>query len=209
MANMKKVTVTGTYRKHSGDVEDYEVVGYCPDVGEDKILAAVQNRYIEIWLKDAGISGVKNVRQTFIDKIEDSDKPLSCSGKEIKQLTAIELQDFAVLKDLMEIPKIQSTSLKTLQARAIIAYERTQGNHYTIDTRLTDLPDVFVDGVVVDVEENTLTEEDLVLFDRIMVDIENKRARIFDLRSMCKKLGIKFTPKDNADTLIAKIKEHY
>ena len=206
---MKKVTVTGTYRKHSGDVEDYEVVGYCPDVGEDRTLSAVQNRYIDSWLRDAGISGIKNVRQTFIEKIEDSDKKLSCAGKEVRELTAVELQDFAVLNDLMEVPKPNAISLKTLQARAIIAYERKHGNNYPVDTQLKDLPEVVVDGVATVEDEIILTEEDQVFFERVMQDIEANRAKIFDLRSMCKKLNINFTPKDGTSILVEKINSVY
>lgn len=209
MANMKKVTVSGTYRKHDGDVEDYTVSGYVPDVGEDRTLGAVQNRYIEHWLKEAKISGVKNVRQTYIESIEDSDKPLSIIGKEIRELNAMEIQDFAVVNDLMEIPANKAISLKTLQARAIIAYERKQGNIYPIDTQLKDLPEVFVDGEIVKEEVIEITLEDQIAFDRIMQDIDAGRAKIFDLRSMCKKLGIKCSPKDGTAVLVEKIKQSY
>jgi len=209
MTNMKKITVSGTYRKHDNSIEDYTVTGLMPEVDEPYVMPAVQNRYIDLWLKNAGIAGVKNVRQTFIDNIEDSQEKASFVGKNVKDLTAIEIQDFAVLKGLMEVPKIQSTSINTLRERAIIAYERTQGNIYPIDTRLKDLPDVIVDGDFVQEAIVSLLPEDLAAFDRIMQDIENNRAKIFDLRSMCKKLGITFSPKDGGNVLIEKIKKEY
>lgn len=85
-SNTLKVTISGSYKKASGDVEDFEnVTGIIPRIAEDKAQQMVIRRYAFIWVgkaKKAGVidekkyPAVQRIRQVFIDSIDDTYMPV-------------------------------------------------------------------------------------------------------------------------------------
>lgn len=127
-----KVTISGSFKASDGEIESFDrVTGIIPRIdtechGEEKISKADQmviKRYAQIWIgqarkkdtDEAKYKRVQKVRQVFIDSIDDNDEQpdavLSYVGKDIMEMNAEELQDFAAANDLSAVPMYRSGSL--------------------------------------------------------------------------------------------------
>lgn len=134
MSNTIKVTMSGSYRVANRQIESFDnLSGLMPNLDEDKATQMAVRRYAKIWISQAKLEDgspkykhVANVRQVFIDSIEDNeDNPkdlLSYVGKDITEMNFEELQDLAAANDLSAIPLYKVGSLATARRIAFSEY---------------------------------------------------------------------------------------
>ena len=155
---MLKVKIEGDYYTHSKTMEFFTLEGVIPDVPvkdeeggvhEGMVLSHMQNRYFWLWSKDAGLKGVSTLRTCSISSISEVNGKPSFVGKNIKDMSWVELQDLAVAHNLLEVPHPQVYSLKEAREKAYQVYSRDILGR-EIDPRdpgysYLKLPDLFVD----------------------------------------------------------------
>jgi len=134
MSKTIKVTISGSYRSANRQIESFDgVVGYMPNLDEDKATQMAIKRYARIWVSkelnkdgDPKYKHISNIRQVFVDSIEDNEeKPnavLSYVGKDIMEMNFEELQDLAAANDLNGIPLYKTGSLATARRIAFSEY---------------------------------------------------------------------------------------
>lgn len=134
MSKTLKVTISGSYRSANRQIESFDgVVGYMPNLAEDKVNQMAIRRYARVWVAqaknkdgDPKFKYIANIRQVFVDSIEDNEeKPnavLSYVGKDIMEMNFEELQDLAAANDLNGIPLYKVGSLVTARRIAFSEY---------------------------------------------------------------------------------------
>lgn len=134
MSKTLKVTISGSYRSANRQIESFDgVVGYMPNLSEDKVHQMAIKRYAKIWVSqeknkdgEPKYKHIANIRQVFIDSIEDNEeKPnahLSYVGKDIMDMNFEELQDLAAANDLNGVPLYRIGSLITARRIAFSEY---------------------------------------------------------------------------------------
>lgn len=134
MSNTIQVTISGSYRVASRQIESFDnLTGLMPAIDEDKATQMAIKRYAKIWVSqakdkdgNAKYKHIDRIRQVFIDSIEDNeDEPdavLSYVGKDIMEMNYEELQDFAAANDLMGVPLYKTGSLATARRIAFSEY---------------------------------------------------------------------------------------
>ena len=206
---MLKVTVSGDYRTSGGkegNVVDFEsVTGLMPDcdLDENGILSHVKVRYLGKWIKEDKryTARFADARTTYIDKIEAVSGAPSCIGKNIKDLSWDELQDLAVLKNLLRIPLVHSTDLRAARETAYLQYAK----HILmndIDTKkesynFLKLPAIIVthDGIVAAAEEQKSNEAMIASEQEAsVVDTNDTTFTLEELKKIAKERGVKYPP---------------
>lgn len=145
-----KVVISGSFKASDGDIESFDrVSGIIPALstevtGKEKVSKAAQmiiKRYARIWVTQARKKApdgtltdepkykrVIRIRQVFIDSIdENDDQPnavLSYVGKDIMDMNAEELQDFAAANDLSAVPLYRAGDLVYARRVAWSEYAR-------------------------------------------------------------------------------------
>lgn len=138
MVNSLKVTISGSFKTATGDIESYEnITGIIPPLDEDKAQQMVVRRFAKIWITQAKKMGpdgkltdeprfkrISRIREVFIDNIEPNDdaRRLSYVGKSIMELNFEELQDMAAAKDLAAVPLYKLGSLTHARRVAFSEY---------------------------------------------------------------------------------------
>ncbi|MFA5116368.1 MAG: hypothetical protein WC486_03710 [Candidatus Omnitrophota bacterium] len=151
-----KVTVSGDYRtsgKLGSDIVDFEgVVVMMPECHEDFIMPNVQNRLLQIAIKNDKryTQRFEMFRSVYIDKVEKVDGKPSVVGKNIKELSWEELQELACYKNLRLIPAYRGTDLRYAREVAYAEYSKhILGKEIDREAKgynFAELPDLFVDG---------------------------------------------------------------
>lgn len=222
-----KVTISGSYRNSKREVFDFEnVTGIIPAVEEDLAAMHVRGRYALPWVKGATDpktgeklypERIEDMRQVFIDNVEEVDADLSFLGKDIKEMSFEELQDLATYKDLRTIPlpkELSGVSLREMRVAAYAAYsdaffgtdlakEKDQaGFNYAA------LPALVVEGASRRDPTVKLTNEEVLAQEEKKMDIGStpkSNMTIDELRKIAKSKNIAFTQNTSFDDLYNKI----
>ena len=204
---MLKVTVSGDYRTSGGKegkIVDFEnVVGIMPDceLDENGVLSHVKARYLGQWIKLDGryTARFAGARTTYIDKMETVPGVPSCIGKNIKDLSWEELQDLAVLKNLLRIPLTHLTDLRSGRETAYLEYSK----HILlreIDTKaetynFLKLPAIIVthDGITA-APEVKQDNEAVISAEQDNASTEDTNFTLEELKKIAKERGVKYPP---------------
>lgn len=118
-----KVKIYGDIKKSNKEIAEYELEGIIPYCDEEEAQSVCINRYAPLWLKKKGISYI-NLITCYLDEdeMEEIDYDFSLIGKDIKEMTAEELQDLAVIKKLRGIRLYNQYSLRESRLRAYQEY---------------------------------------------------------------------------------------
>lgn len=118
-----KVKIYGEIKKTNKEVEEYELEGVIPYCNEEEAHSVCINRYAPMWLKKKGIA-YSSLITCYLDEdeIEEVDYDFSLIGKDIREMTAEELQDLAVIKKLRGIRLFNKYSLRESRLRAYQEY---------------------------------------------------------------------------------------
>ena len=207
---MYKVTVSGDYRTSGGkegNIVDFEgVTGIMPECGTEKdpmdnegiVLSHVVARYLSAWIRaDKRFTArYADNRTTNIDKIERVPGTPSCIGKDIKTLSWEELQDLAVLKNLLRIPLVHAVDLRSAREIAYVQYSKlilgkdinTNNEEYSF----LKLPALKVSSDGIAQPEEQLSNEEALAQEQ---ESQPQGAFTIDeLRQMAKDKGIQFHP---------------
>jgi hypothetical protein len=210
---MLKVTVSGDYRTtdRSVIIDFDKVSGVIPNIPidcdeeqmEGWILSHVQNRFVGMWINaDKRYNKRFNsIRTCFVDKVEEVDGEPLCIGKDIKEMTAEELQHLAVSFHLPMIPKAK-TSIRSAREVAYIEYcknvlgkkiDKTAENY-----KFALLPPIFVYNKVVKVAGKKIKSQEEIIRDEVegkenVIDETLPTALSMDeLKTIAKQKGVKF-----------------
>lgn len=137
---MLEVTVSGSYRTSGGsegDVVDYdEVKGVMPECDKKMVLSHVVNRYLGKWIASDKRYKARFSRhlKTYIMDISTNKDKSGIIGKDIKTLGWFELQDLAVMCNLLAIPSPNKVSLIQAREKAYLEYsEKVLGRKIPTD----------------------------------------------------------------------------
>jgi len=194
-----KVKTSGTFINRRNEIEDYQgVEGVMPFVEDDGIvLSALRGKYMQYWLRDKGFN-VKSIREVYIDSIEETEKDFSYVGKNINDLSLMEIQDLAVAKELL-IPS--KGGLAYLRKRAYMAMY----NHL-FKTNLTDVDQI--EGLTEEIVINKKLEKKPVKvitpeksIEMEIKSINKEKYTLDDLKTILDKKGIKYHHRAGFDKL--------
>lgn len=219
---MLRITVSGDYRTNGGkegNIVDFEnVVGIMPDcnLDENGILSHVKARYLAQWVKDDKryTARFASARTTYIDKVEKVAGTPSCIGKDIKSLSWEELQDLAVLKNLLRIPLEHSVDLREARETAYLEYSKLilmeEINTKAPGYSFIKLPALKVEHEGMAVLEDKQSNEDAIAAEQENGDINSvpggdQTFTIEELRKVADAKGIKYYPATGKKKLYAMI----
>lgn len=195
---MLKVTISGDYRTSGGahgDIIDFEgVVGVMPECDEAMIQSHVMNRFVGAWIKASGKYAARfNSRRTcYVDKVEKIAGKPSCIGKDIKALSWDELQELAVVKNLLQIPLTHATDIRAARETAYLQYsEKILGKKIDTNTKkynYAELPKLVVEAEGVAEPEAKLSNSEAIAG----AQEESGEFTIEELRKLAKEKGIEF-----------------
>lgn len=221
-----KITISGSYRNSKREAIDFDgVTGIIPFVDEDLAKMHVQSRYARVWIKNAKDAEggklyperIEDMRQTFIDSIEVVDANFSFFGKNIKEMTAEELQDLATYKDLRVIPLPKEASGADLREIRTVAYAAYSdaffGTNFMKDKdqegfNFATLPALVVEGAQRRDPTIKLTNDEVLQKEQERMDVASTpkaNMTIDELRKLAKQKNIPFSQNTGFDDLYAKV----
>jgi len=221
-----KLTISGSYRNAKHEAIDFEnVTGIVPVVEHDLAVYHMQSRYALRWIKAALTSDgdkmyperVDDMRQTFTDNFEEVDVTLSFLGKNIKDMTADELQDLAAYKDLRTIPlpqEVSGVSLRELRVAAYAAYSDAFNGTSLMKEKdqegfnYATLPALVIAGEARRDPTVKLTNEEVLELEQKRMDVSStpkSNMTIDDLRKVAKQKNIQVSANMGFDDLYTKI----
>lgn len=221
-----KITISGSYRNSKREAVDFEnVTGVIPLVEHDLAAMHVRGRYAHPWVKKATYKDgnklyperIEDMRQIFIDSIEEVDANLSFLGKDIKTMTAEELQDLATYKDLRTIPlpkEISGSDLRDMRVQAYAAYSDAFNGTTLMKEKdqegfnFASLPALVVGGAPRRDPTIKLTNDEIIELEQKKMDIGStpkSNMTIDDLRKLARNKNIPFTNSMGFDDLYSKI----
>lgn len=203
-----KVIISGSYKTANKEVIDYQNVGgFIPFTEPDKAIQMIQKRYAPMWIrKDPKYTkGLKRMRETFVDKMEEVEHKFSFEGKDIGEMTFEELQDVATLKDIRAVPKYKSGSLKNAQTVAYVLYSNaslgTEYDYKEAGFTIYDKPPLKVDEAYEYIESDSLDPEIAM-----KKEFDGEQTLTFDeLKAEAKKRKIAFNPNIGYNTLYNRV----
>mgnify|MGYP003385335116 CR=1 FL=1 len=219
-----KITISGSYRTADHKVVDYQAVsGIIPFCDEDVAFMHIKSRYAPIWITTDGRyqkDRVYSVRETYVDSIEEIEHEFSYVGKDIKLMTAEELQDLATAKDLREIPLWRKGSVRHAQNIAYAQYSKLvlgkKIDHRKEGFNVAKLPPIIVgaeirkdttrkmtnDEYLSRAETNNVSDSDEFEDD----ELEDETALTLpELKEIAKRKGITFHPTIGRDALYKRV----
>jgi len=218
-----KIVISGSYRSAEHKVVDFtSVAGVIPFCDEDVAFMHLKSRYAPIWItsdtryqKDR----VYSVREVYVDSMEEVEHEFSYVGKDIKLMTAEELQDLATAKDLREIPLWRKGSVRHAQNIAYAQYSKLvlgkKIDHRKEGFNVAKLPPIIVGGEIRrDTTKKITNEEYLSRSETKNVDsdddfedelVDETALTLADLKEIANRKGIKFHPTIGRDALYDKI----
>jgi len=241
---MLKVTISGSYRTASKEIVDFEgVTGLIPFVDEEHAKFHVRSRYALPWVKSAVYTTgekkgekiykerIEDMRQVFIDTIEEVEGIPSYIGKNIKELTFEEYQDLATAKDLRRIPlpkEISGVDLREMRSMAYMDYASTvlgmddspkldEKRPLPVEQRINPgiagynfakLPDIVLEGGVRVDTRKKVTNEELLELEANTTNLTEKpgsNLTLEDLKTLAKQKNIPFHPNIKFDALYEKL----
>lgn len=131
-----EVTISGSYKATDNEVESYDGIKcIIPYLSSEKATQMTIKRYAKMFISRAlkadgetpKYKRIAKMREVFVDSIDEveSEEPLSYVGKNVLEMNAEEIQDFAAANDLAAVPLYKVGSI--VQARRI-AYAEYANN---------------------------------------------------------------------------------
>lgn len=166
---MLKVTCSGAFRnnKEMNDFSDFEII--MPDCPEDWIKSNCINRCFVRMAEKVFKKRVDSIHSLYVDTVEKDYKPEgkkikpSCCGKKIKSLTWDELQDFAIMFCLREIPKFREGDLRHAREIAYREYiSKINGQNIAESFNFAVAPDLVVPDVATKIAEYPGNAKDIM-----------------------------------------------
>lgn len=128
-----EVTISGSFKATDGEIESYDAVKFVmPVLSPEKAEQMARKRYAKMAvgfaMKADGetpkYKRVAKMREVFIDSIEEveASAQLSYIGKNVLDLTAEEIQDFAAANDLTAVPLYKVGSIVAARRIAYAEY---------------------------------------------------------------------------------------
>ena len=209
-----KCTISGTYKDHKGEIKDYEADGVIPFTDEGKAHQACKNRFAKMWLAQQGTS-IKKIRECFLDEVEEVDHKFTFIGKDIKNMSAEELQDVAVYTNI-KVPAYKSTSIRNMRMKCIENYmlqvklAPEEKVAKVMELSLKEIPKFVIDETVEPLVEQKTEVQDLAeSMAEYGVDIqtedEKKEYTLSTLKDLAKAKGIAHSPAIGYDKLYARV----
>lgn len=151
---MLRVICSGAFRnnKEMNDFSDFEII--MPDCPDDWIKSNCINRCFTRMGEKVFKKRIDSLHSLYVDSVEKNyktkDKELkpSCCGKNIKNLTWDELQDFAIMFCLRAVPKFREGDLRHAREVAYREYlEKINGQVIQEKFNFAAAPDLIVPDV--------------------------------------------------------------
>lgn len=207
------VTISGSYNNGKREIVDFQnVTGVIPmTASEELAVAAVRNRYAEMWIAadKRYPERIGNVREVFIDSIEETTAEFGFIGKNITDMTYEDLQDLATAKDLRGIPLYKNGSLRESQGRAYAEYgNKVMGmdvDHRAEGFNVMKQPALIVDGHPKANTPKQFTNEEILAQEQASTSTGRPSFSRTELEQMAKEKNIRFNPAIGDDKLYAKI----
>lgn len=128
-----EVTISGSFKATDDEIESYDGVKcIIPALSTEKAEQMVRRRYARMFISKVmkadgetpRYKRISRLREVFIDSIDEveSSEPLSYVGKNILEMNAEELQDFAAANDLTAVPLYKVGSIVNARRIAYAAY---------------------------------------------------------------------------------------
>ena len=216
-----KLTLSGSYRTSNQEVVDFEnLTGIIPFCDEDIAYQAAQRRYAKMWLTAARDEDGEKMyparldvlRECFMDDCEVIEHDFSFIGKDIREMTAEEIQDLAVAKDLKTVPLFKDGSLRSARAKAYVVYsEIVMGmglDEEEVERELAKLPPLIVkDAKPIRDTRPKITNEEMISQEQKNTSTLAPRQTmsIDDLKAIAAEKGIVYAPNIGYDALYKKI----
>jgi hypothetical protein len=221
-----KVTISGSYRDAKKDLIDFEnLVGIVPEADHDVAAMHVRDRFAAMWLAEAKDKDgeklykerVDSIRNVFIDNIEVVEHNFTFFGKNIKEMSEIELQELALYKDLRRVPlpkRISGTDIRDMRVTAYCAYSDLEHGTDMLKDKdqpefnFASLPELVVTGKGRKDTSGKLSNDDVLEQEQRKMEVSAtpKSNMTFDqLRKTAKDKGIPFTQSTSFDDLYKKI----
>lgn len=201
-----KVTISGDYLSEDKKHIDFQgVVGIVPALEDDLLLQAVRTRYAAMWLLNSKEypARIKKLRGCYVDSQEAIEHNFSFVGKDIKEMTYEELQDFAAANQIRRIPLYKNMPLRQCRAIAYVEYankvngmrlsEKSEGFDFAKLPKLVATEEIHNDRVFVKNNEQVLEEEAK----------QTSALTIEDLKQILTERGVQFDKRLGFDKLYA------
>lgn len=150
------ITCSGAFRNNGEMIDFSELKLRMPACSDDWIQSNAMNRCFARQAEKTFKKRVDCLHSLYIDEVDkesNKDKP-SCAGKKIKALDWDQLQDFAMMFCLREVPLYRSCDLRSARARAYREYcEKILGQKVSENFNFAEAPDFVVPDVAVKVAE--------------------------------------------------------
>jgi hypothetical protein len=132
-STLLELIISGSFKATDGEIESYDGVKcLIPNLAPDKANQMVIKRYAKMFvsreLKADGETPkhkrISKMREVFIDSVDEveSTTPLSYVGKNILEMDAEEIQDFAAANDLAAVPLYKVGSVASARRIAYAEY---------------------------------------------------------------------------------------
>jgi len=207
-----KLTFSGDYKATNGDIFGYDGVEVVIPFQEVDIATLhARARHLPMKLNqmaakkggELALKAIKNVRNSYVDSVEEVEHEFSFEGKDIRTLTFEEIQDVAVMFDLREVPLYKIGGLRH-QLNSLYGIYSTKIEHKPVNHKeeyfsVNDMPPIFV-GKAHKVQREvkpTFTEE----APEVQTDSLEALKRIADSK------GVKYHHKAGYDTILEAINQ--
>lgn len=224
MAKYLQFTISGSYHNSKKEILDFDaVVGKIPMCNEDEGVGSmhVRGRFAAKWVKEAKNEKgdlrfperIHNMRQVHIDHVTEVEGPeYSFAGKDIKTLTADEMQELAVAKDLRFIP-IQNSGLdlRETRVRAYAAYSdkvlKQEVKWQDEKFNFAKLPSVILDSEVREEKGQKITNEEIISGEQKSTSTDDPRNRfsLAELKALADQKGVEYHKTIGFDALYVKL----
>lgn len=208
------VTISGSYHNSKGEEVDFlNLKGVIPmTASEEMAVAMVRTRYVQMWIKadpKAYPERLSDVRECYIDDIQETEAEFSFMGKNITDMSYEELQDLATAKDLRGIPLFRDGSLRTSQGRAYAEYSNkvlgVDVNWREEGYNVMKMPPIIVDGTPKKTKEKKLTNEDIIQKEQDSTSTDKPEFTRPELEKLAKENSISFNPSITDEALKRKV----
>jgi len=229
MTALYQVTLSGSYRAANNEVIDFsDVKGIVPANAEDVMNMHIRRRHAPMLIaatknkdgESAYPKRLESIRECYIDDMKPVAGEPSYAGLDVKELTAEQLQDLALGKDLRAIPLYRTASLRFTREKAYVAYAASIG-HYVDDTaegfNFMKLPPLVLDGEARKDTTKKLTNDEVLAgeegvrtldSDGVVVSAEDEKAEKNALMAAARHAGVKFSNNITLAALKTKMAEH-
>lgn len=213
MSKALKLTVSGYYNAANNEKIDFEKVDLIvPFNDEDVAFMHARRRQLMVFLRNNTEKFPKrptHIQQVFLDNVEETKAEFSYEGKSIKDLDPEEIQDFALVKDIREVPLFREGSTQNARKQAYVGYSTVCLNK-KLDRNMTDneytaLPDLKADSKPYSRRDIPLSNDDVIAQEQDNTRDNPTRMTMKELKEIATQRNIQFHSTIGYDALWAKI----